>query len=219
MRIARRVGMLLVALTFIGSRADAALLTYTDQSSFDAAAGSGLSLATFDSLSGNNYQTLSNSVSSAIPTGVTFSSTGGGSSDLFVAPTNFGGDTQIASPSLFANFFGTPLIATFSPGVTAVGSNLLSFPTGVPVTVTVTNADSTTASFVITPAAYLGLIATGGTSISSISYQPPAGFTAGVDNYEFGTAAPVPEPATLALFGFGLAGMGTRRWRQRKASR
>ena len=38
-----------------------------------------------------------------------------------------------------------------------------------------------------------------------------------LDNFVL-TPTAVPEPAALALLGLGLAGMGARRWRQRKSS-
>jgi hypothetical protein len=34
---------------------------------------------------------------------------------------------------------------------------------------------------------------------------------------DYTAPAPVPEPASLTLLGLGLAGLGARRWRQRKA--
>jgi hypothetical protein len=68
----------------------------------------------------------------------------------------------------------------------------------------------------------VGTLLDGGAFINSTFFSnnfasfddPTVDFSMGIDGTE---VAPVPEPASLTLLGLGLAGMGARRWRQRKA--
>lgn len=209
-----RSAVLFGAMLAAGGAANAQLTTYSSEASFLAAAGGGLSLADFQGLGGNTYQTLSHAITPSVPAGVTFSSTGGSSTDLFVAPANFGGNAAIVTDSLFANFFGTPLLASFAPNVTAVGSDVIPFAfdgaTGT-ITINVHEPGGGTQAFSVTPpqgqAGFFGVIAGGGLTIDNMTYTPPSGFTAGIDDLRFGAAAPanVPEPGSLAL----LLGLGT----------
>jgi hypothetical protein len=188
--------------------ATAQFVEYTDRASFDAAAGGGLATANFDSVSGGEFQTLSNSDAASIAPGVTFSSSGGGPDDLFVAPPDFGGTTAIGTTSVFGDFFGTPLISTFSPNVTAVGTDLSPFDgsgdTAV-IDISVAGSVGPPTDYSITPAVgssgFFGVIASGGTTIGSITFQAPSNFTIGAgDDFEFtGAAASTPEPGSIAL--------------------
>ena len=194
----------ILSVTAIGANSQA-LTTYSTRTSFLAAAGAVLPVTDFSADSGNAYQTLSIANDAGIPLGVVFSSTGGTPEDIFVAPPLFAGDSAISVPSAFANFFGTPLIATLSPSVTAVGADLISYPSSAPLTVTVDLVGGSTATYTVTPSStasqFFGVIGTGGDVIDGISFGPPSGFTAGVADFAFGNAVATgtPEPGSLAL--------------------
>ena len=207
-----KAGLIAIGILCVSAgSASAQFVTYSVRAAFDTAAGGGLSIANFQGLDNQSFQTLSHANQASIPAGVTFSSSGGGASDLFAAPAGFNGNSAIATTSLFANFFGTPLFASFSPNVSAVGADVIPFDfNGATATIAITvhQPGGGSTSYQITPpqgvSGFFGVIATGGNTIDQITYAPPSGFTAGVDNFEFGTA--VPEPGSVAVFAFMSAG-------------
>lgn len=183
---------------FVGMVRAATLTTYSNEASFLAAAGSGLNLLDFEGLGGNTYQTYDSG------NGVVFSSSNTTSSALFAAPAGYSPD--IISDSLFGNYYGSTLIADFSTGVTAVGSELISWITGSTLSVAVEDELGTIFNYsVVANPAYLGLIATGG-EIVNITYSPGAQ-TVGVDNFYFGQASSVPETSSVYLLAFGMLGL------------
>ena len=64
------------------------------------------------------------------------------------------------------------------------------------------------------------LTPTGTPTSAGLFYSQPASgvFFASTVTLTPSQPTPIPEPASLTLLGLGLAGMGVRRWRQRKAS-
>ncbi|UCG56655.1 MAG: hypothetical protein JSU70_17545 [Phycisphaerales bacterium] len=214
-----------VGLALIVPRVEAAVTytTYADQASFLAAAGGGAGLAfeDFEGFGGETLQTLDTTTSQGpispgdIPPGVVFSSTNGYADDLYIAPAGF--SPAIVTDSLFANYIGTPLIVDFAPGVTAVGSDVISWVTGATITISLVDGDGAGYVETTTPTdtspSYFGLVATSG-QIVRLEYAPGAD-TAGIDNIHFGRASPViPAPGAMLLGSIGVSLVGWLRRRR-----
>ncbi|KAA5538993.1 S8 family serine peptidase [Roseiconus nitratireducens] len=184
------------------------LVTFSDENAFVEFAGDDLPLIDFNGFGGVRLQTLSADTNfppispGDIPPGIEFSSTIGGSLDLFIAPGGFAGQPDITSDALFANRFDSPLIVDFNPGVNAVGSELISFSASANIEITVLKDSGEVQTYDVQPPAeapaYFGIVIPDG-EITRLVYDPPAGITAGVDNFRFGMIGSVSAPVALEL--------------------
>jgi hypothetical protein len=105
---------------------------------------------------------------------------------------------------------------TLDPGATAFSMGVLSFPNPEDATVSVYDPGSLLlGSFTISNAPssgvgqFFGVTTDGSDTIGSVILSPTAGSAAGVDQVQFGqTSAATPEPGSLLMLAWGLAGLG-----------
>jgi hypothetical protein len=200
------------------SSAEAALVFFTDEGAFNAAAP-GLAVQTFSAATvvGGDAMFIDNPLNSSTNNGIFASgdilaglsisatiSTGG---DLTVTGVNFAG---LANKAVFANQ-GT-LDLSFSPGVQAAGLGLLSSPASSDFTLSFYDASD----LLLGTTTVLGIPNTGGglffgvvssgEQIARINSSSNTVQNEGVDLVRFGAAA-VPEPGSVILLFIGVAGL------------
>ena len=190
-------GILAVAALTIPENVKATTLqTFFNKASFLEAAGTNLTMVDFEfndkplPLQKLDSNTSYGAIKPGdIPPGVTFTSSGGNSNDLVLVPPKFAGNASIVTDSLFSAFSNAPIIVKFSQGVTAIGADVFSFNSASTIVITIIDEKGKTSVFNVNPETefptYFGVMVKGGT-ISQIQYDPPSGFTAGIDNFQFG---------------------------------
>jgi hypothetical protein len=233
-RFGLAVAVLMLASAGSG-RAEAGLLFFTNEASFDAATSS---------LSTQTFAAANIAAGSVVPVDSPLNSA---TNDGIFAPGNILAGLTISSPPqpgepaltiVGVNGYSnvnkmvsvtqtdSPLSLGFAPPVTAASANLFSIidNSSPSVSVSVYSPTSTvlgTGSAPNLPGSgsgkFFGVIATNGDTIGLITFGPFLGHL-GIDRVQFGTAASsaVPEPSSLTMTGIaGLLALGSRRFRRK----
>jgi hypothetical protein len=215
----------LAAMTLAAAPAQAAVVTYTSSTAFNAAA-SGIPLTVENYSTGSAGQLISNG---GTFDGLTYSFTAGPSGTLTGGIitnqfNSFSGLSLGGNQSTGAQFFfgGDSITITFANPVNAVGAFFNVNPNSgnydlqsLVGTATVDSATYDTSSFV-----FDGLISTVAFSSITLSSTSTTFGSFNVPEIEFGASPTqaVPEPFTMSLFGAGLAGAAAIRRRKKKAA-
>ncbi|MDO6474831.1 PEP-CTERM sorting domain-containing protein [Alteromonas sp. 1_MG-2023] len=202
--------LLVFVCSILAASANAGLINYTDEASFLADAGTGLTLIDFDSATG--------STTSYTESGVTFA-TNGTEADAIV----IGDYASTGSSQIFSNYFVNNLIITFAgAGINAFGSDIFSLFSGSTLSFELLLSDTTTEVVTVDSAdGYFATILDGGNYITQVTVNSLSAQAEGLDNFYFGTVAAstpstsVTEPATLGVLALGLSGLVGLRRRQR----